>query len=77
MEKPPSFADRPEFRQAMEKRQWPADRRESETMDRDPLLRAAHRHTGRDNRVLRVGEDIENIWSIYERDTLPCSARQS
>ncbi len=43
----PNHADRPEFRRAMAEGQRQRDPRERDHADRDPLLRPAHRHTGR------------------------------
>ena len=70
----PSHADRPEFQQAM------ADgtasvTRESETMRRETHYYAVRIDTPDGAQVLRVGEDIANIWGL-STDTLPllCAA---
>ena len=70
----PSHADRPEFQQAM------ADgtasvTRESETVRRETHYYAVRIDTPDGAQVLRVGEDIANIWGL-STDTLPllCAA---
>ena len=70
----PNHADRPEFRQAMEKGSASLTR-ESETMQTETHYYALRIDTPDGTQVLRVGEDIANIWGL-SADTLPllCAA---
>ena len=70
----PNHADRPEFRQAMEKDSASVTR-ESETMQTETHYYALRIDTLDGTQVLRVGEDIANIWGL-SADTLPllCAA---
>ena len=70
----PNHADRPEFRQAMEKGRASVTR-ESETMQTETHYYALRIDTPDGAQVLRVGEDIANIWGL-SADTLPllCAA---
>ena len=70
----PNHADRPEFRQAMEKGSASVTR-ESETMQTETHYYALRIDTPDGTQVLRVGEDIANIWGL-SADTLPllCAA---
>ena len=65
----PNHADRPEFRQAMEKGSASVTR-ESETMQTETHYYALRIDTPDGTQVLRVGEDIANIWGL-SADTLP------
>ena len=70
----PNHADRPEFRRAMEKGSASVTR-ESETMQTETHYYALRIDTPDGTQVLRVGEDIANIWGL-SADTLPllCAA---
>lgn len=70
----PSHADRPEFQQAMADGTASATR-ESETVRRETHYYAVRIDTPDGAQVLRVGEDIANIWGL-STDTLPllCAA---
>ena len=70
----PNHADRPEFCQAMEKGSASVTR-ESETMQTETHYYALRIDTPDGAQVLRVGEDIANIWGL-SADTLPllCAA---
>lgn len=70
----PNHADRPEFRRAMEKGSASVTR-ESETMQTETHYYALRIDTPNGTQVLRVGEDIANIWGL-SADTLPllCAA---
>ncbi|WP_418590322.1 sensor histidine kinase [Gemmiger sp.] len=70
----PNHADRPEFRRAMEKGSASLTR-ESETMQTETHYYALRIDTPDGTQVLRVGEDIANIWGL-SADTLPllCAA---
>ena len=65
----PNHAARPEFRRAMEKGSASVTR-ESETMQTETHYYALRIDTPDGTQVLRVGEDIANIWGL-SADTLP------
>lgn len=65
----PSHADRPEFRQALAEGSGTSTR-ESKTMDRETHYYALRLDTPAGVQVLRVGEEVDNIWGL-SADTLP------
>ena len=65
----PSHADRPEFRQAMADG-FASITRESETLQQETHYYAVRIDTPEGAQVLRVSEDVANIWGL-SADTLP------
>ena len=65
----PNHADRPEFRQALAEGAGTSTR-ESQTMSRETHYYALRLDTPAGVQVLRVGEEVDNIWGL-SADTLP------